>query len=383
MQQAKRLTLNGLTTPHMLFLIISLGMIAVSIYLTNHYYETYFPKNLGSGDSLCELSSFWGCAKASTSALGSIFHVPTSLFGIIVGLIGVAGSIFASEESEKFSKFIYFANAAGCVVLLLFSLIALKGLCPFCTVYYILSFAAAFLFYKFSNAHAFPELKHSVTYLLLTLVPSVLMYNYFVDTMKKQDSLSIQYVAQYKTLATPGDPAIESPYKIHMATEKFSDAALRISIFSDFECPFCKVVSDQMKPLIAAFPKQLNIQYMFYPLDNNCNPNVKSAFHQFACKAAYLAACDKKRFHSIHDIIFERQEELSFENLNKWEKELGLSNCFNNKEVQDVVQQTINAAEQFALKSTPTIIINGKKIEGTIPTVHLKAILKNILNETK
>lgn len=380
MQQAKRLTLNGLTTPHMLYLLISVGMIGVSIYLTNHFYEAHFPKNLSADNSLCEINSFWGCAKASTSALGSIFHVPTSLFGVIVGLIGVMGSIFSSEENEKFAKFVYFLNAAGCVVLLLFSLIALKGLCPFCTVYYILSFVAAFLFYKYSNARPFPEVKPLIIYFVVTLIPSFMMYNYFVDTQKQQSSLSIQYVDQYKNLATPGDPVTESPYKIHMSTKNFADAPLRITVFSDFECPFCKVVSDQMKPLIAAFPGKINIQYMFYPLDNNCNPNVKSMFHQFACKAAYLAACDKERFHEIHDIIFSRQKELSFENIGNWEKEFGLSGCFDNKDIQDAIQQTINAAEQFSLKSTPTIIINGKKIEGTIPTVHLKAILRNILD---
>jgi len=115
MQQAKRLTLNGLTTPHMLFILISVGMIGVSIYLTNHFYEAHFPKNLNADNSLCEINSFWGCAKASTSALGSILHIPTAFFGIIIGLIGFFGSIFSSEENEKFAKFVYFLNAAGCV----------------------------------------------------------------------------------------------------------------------------------------------------------------------------------------------------------------------------------------------------------------------------
>lgn len=383
MENSKRLTLNGLTIPHSIFLLLSLAMIGVSVYLTNHYYQIHFPKGFKTDHSLCEINAFWGCAKASTSALGSLFYVPTSLFGIIVGLIGLMGGIFPSETSEKFSKFVFSLNALACLILLIYSLVVLKGLCPFCTIYYILSFLAVFIFYKNSTTQPFPEAKPIIIYAIITLIPSVLMYNYYVKTMATQSNLSGQYISQYDTLATPGDPTIESPYKIYMSTDKFSDAPLRISIFSDFQCPFCKVVSNQMKPLIEEFKGKINIQYFFYPLDNACNPNIKSTFHKFACKAAYLAACDKKNFHTNHDIIFDRQEEFSFENISKWEKEFGLSGCFNNKEIQDAIRETISTASQYDLKSTPTIIINGKKIEGTIPTVHIKAILRKILKEGK
>lgn len=380
MQEPKRLTLNGLTTSHLIFILLSLVMIGVSIYLTDHFYQVHFPKSLGSENSLCEINSFWGCAKASTSILGSLWYVPTSLFGIIVGAIGVFNSIFPSEENERFTKLVYFLNAAACSVLLIFSLVVLKGLCPFCTVYYLLSYITAYMFYKYSDVRPFPEFKPLIIYFILTLIPSILMHNSYVDEMSRQESLTSQYVNQFNNLEILGDPVIESPYKIHMATENFKDAPLRLTVFSDFECPFCKAVSDQMKPLILAFEDEINIQYMFYPLDNNCNPNIKNVFHRFACKAAYLAACDIKNFHKNHDYIFERQKQLSFENISQWEKDLGLSGCFENKQIQDAIAQTINSAEQFALKSTPTLIINGRKIEGSIPTVHLKAILENILN---
>ena len=381
MQNSKRLTLNGLTGPHLIFILLCVAMIGVSVYLTKHFYQVHFPQNIQSEDTLCEISSFWGCAKASTSFLGSIFHVPTSFFGIIVGLVGIFGGIFASEENERFSKLVIYLNAIGCVILLTYSLIALHGLCPFCTVYYVLSFLAAFLFYKNSSVQPFPEVKPFLIYFIMTLVPGLFMFNYYLDNMKQQTSLSSQYVKQYQNLATPGDPITESPFKIHMGTKEFASAPLRITIFSDFECPFCKVVAEQMRPLINEFKDKINIQYMFYPLDNACNPNIKSSFHQHACKAAYLAACDKSQFATIHDVIFSRQEQLSFENLTLWEKEFGLSECFKNKQVQDEIMQTINAGNQYNLKSTPTMIVNGKKLEGSIPTIHLKAILNSLLEQ--
>jgi protein-disulfide isomerase len=41
----------------------------------------------------------------------------------------------------------------------------------------------------------------------------------------------------------------------------------------------------------------------------------------------------------------------------------------------------MNAATKFNLRSTPTIIINGKKIEGSIPTPQFFAIFDELLKK--
>lgn len=381
-QKSKRLTLNGLTTPNVIYILLSLGMIGVSIYLTKHFYTAHFPTGFGQ-DSLCSINEFWGCDKATFSTLGSIFNIPTAFFGIVIGLLGIIGNIFPSEQMEKTTKFFIFLNFAGCIVLFLYSLIALGSLCPFCTLYYVLSAIAAYMFFKYSSASAIPEIKPAILIAVLIIIPSLFMSNYFIGRQKAQSTLSSKYIDQYFTLGTPGDPAKSSEYYVYKSSENFNDAPLRLTLFSDFQCPFCKVVSEQMTSIIAEFKGKINIQYMFYPLDNACNPNIKGAFHSFACKAAYLAACDASQFAKVHDFIFEHQEELSFENITKWEKDFGLNNCFENKEIHEKIIQTINAGDQYAIKSTPTMILNGRKIEGTIPTVHLKAIMQEILKRAK
>lgn len=379
MDNKRTLTTNGLTTPNLIYIIISLGMIGVSIYLTNHFYETFFPKGFGGDDSLCEISSFWGCNKATTSVLGKIWNVPTSFFGIVIGIIGLIGAIFPSVQMEKTNKLVITVNAIGCVGLFLFSIFSLGGLCPMCSIYYLLSWSAAFLFWKYSDLNLGIDFKIISIYAVLFIIPSIFMHNYFVGKQDKQVLLSGQYIEQFKGLKDLGDPTIESPFKIHMSTDSFQSAPLRVSIFSDFECPFCKIVSTQIHDIVKAFKSHINVQYFFYPLDNACNPKITGSFHKYACMAAELAACAGDYFPSVHDAIFERQEQLSRDNLKSWEKEFGLSNCFTEQKYKDQIQQTMAAAPQFNLKSTPTIIINGKKIEGTIPTVHLKAILNNIL----
>jgi protein-disulfide isomerase/uncharacterized membrane protein len=379
--QNKTLTTNGLTMPQTINVLLSLGMIFVSVYLTSHFYDAYFPSGIESAsDSLCSGTGFWGCNKATTSALGHILYIPTSFFGIIIGLIGIIGAIFPSEKMEANNKLIIFVNALGCVGLLLYSLIVLSGLCQFCTVYYLLSFGCAYLYYKYSEVSAKPDPALSGFYALLIILPGIYMNSYFEGKQEKQNSLSTQYVQQFESLESLGDPVFESPYKINKATENFNEAPVRISIFSDFQCPFCQSVAKQIPELLKGFEDKINIQYYFYPLDMNCNPKVKRNMHPYACKASYLAACDTEKFHKIHDIIFERQNKLSSENLDLWQKEFGLTNCFDNNNIKDMIQRTMNAGDQYNLKSTPTIIINGKKIEGSIPTIHLRAIIKSLVD---
>src|SRR5690606_11581978 len=112
---------------------------------------------------------------------------------------------------------------------------------------------------------------------------------------------------------------------------------------------------------------KINIQYIFYPLDSKCNSNVKSRFHDNACDAAALAACDPKKFHEVHDEIFAKQAQLGSGALKEIESKYALQGCTDNKEVVNKVIEGINQGTKYNLKSTPTIIVNGKKIEGTIP----------------
>lgn len=188
-------------------------------------------------------------------------------------------------------------------------------------------------------------------------------------------------VEQFKGLPNLGAPSFESPFTLHKSTEKFADAKIQVTIFSDFECPFCKKVSDQFHEVIRGYEDHINVQYFFYPLDQSCNSNIKRAFHQYACAAAYTAACDATKFKEVHDAIFESQSSLSLDLLNKIEKNFQLKDCSTKDASKKMVRDMIDEAAKFNLTSTPTIIINGVKIEGSIPTSQIHAIFNHILEK--
>ncbi len=382
MNNKKTLTLNGLTLPNFIFVLISVAMIFVGAYLTNHYFDTLYPDGIGGASTLCNINDFWGCDKATQSSLATIMGMPTSIFGIIMGLIGVITGFVGNANLEKTTKTILFINLVFCAILFIYSLASLGGLCPMCTVYYVLSLAAYLMMHKYSELSFGIDMKTGAGFAALLIIPVIGFNVYLGQKTKEKASLSISYVDQFNSLKSYGDPAVESPYKIHMATKNFADAPIRISIFSDFQCPYCQKVADQVPQIINEFRDKVNIQYLFYPLDSSCNKAMKGSMHVHACHAAYLAACDKEKFAEVHDYIFEHQSEINRANIKSWTAKFGLSEkCFENKNVQDQIQQTLNAGEQYSLRSTPTIIINGKKLEGLVPFVHLKAILNSLLNK--
>jgi protein-disulfide isomerase/uncharacterized membrane protein len=381
MQPKKSLTLNGITGPNFLFIINAILMIGVSIYLTTHFYETLYPTKLGGAGSICDISRFLNCDAATYSKISNIAGVPISFFGIIVGLLFLFSSLMPSEALEKTSSAISKYNFIGCLVLFVYSLAVLGSLCPFCTLYYLLSLVACLLFWKYGINSWLAELKTTLFWGVILLIGSFLIYQTTVSKDDAKSKLNASIVEQYRKLPTIGEPDQESPYKIHVAVENFSESPIRLSVFSDFECPFCKVVADQMSEIVRRYPKIVSIQYFFFPLDSKCNSNVKSRFHANACDAAILAACDEGKFLEVHDEIFDNQGQLKGGLLSQLAKKHHLKDCLDNKEVLNKVISSINQGAKYNLKSTPTIILNGKKIEGSIPSTQFFAIFEDILSE--
>ncbi len=383
MEQKKSLTLNGISGLNFLFIMNAAAMIGVSIYLTSHFYDVLYPTKLGGASTLCNLSNYFNCDAATYSKISNIAGIPISFFGIIVGLLFLFSSLMPSPALEKTASAVSKFNFIGCVALFIFSIGALGSLCPFCTLYYALSGLAFYLLWKHGDNSWTPDLKVAGMWSVLLVGGAYFMYE---TTKGKEDhnlKLNASIVEQYKKLATIGEPDVESPYKIHMATKNFADAPIRISVFSDFQCPFCKVVAEQIPELIRRYPTQINVQYLFYPLDANCNSNVKAKMHPYACEAAYIAACDPAKFAEVHDEIFEMQDKIGDETLLELSKKHNLNGCNQNVDVKNKVIEAINQGTKYNLKSTPTIIVNGKKIEGTIPNRQFFAIFDDILANGK
>lgn len=136
-----------------------------------------------------------------------------------------------------------------------------------------------------------------------------------------------------------------------------------------------------MVPQIAShYQGKIDIQYFFYPLDNSCNPSMERPLHHYACQAAYAASCmPLNEFAKVHDDIFQNQEKFEAGFIEEFIRKNNLGKCVTDPKTKEKVVSIIKAADPFNIRSTPTFLINGVKIEGVISIDQMNAIFDEIL----
>ena len=157
-------------------------------------------------------------------------------------------------------------------------------------------------------------------------------------------------------------------------------APIKIKIFSSLTCPHCANFHINIVPEIKKkYVETGKVQLIFidFPLD------------QVAFNASKLLHClDKKKQLIFLDTIYKTQNKWTIgpsindinKNLKKIVENLGINStqfdkCLINEVVSDkILSNRIYATKKYSIESTPTIIINEKKFEGS-------ASFKNIEKE--
>ena len=163
------------------------------------------------------------------------------------------------------------------------------------------------------------------------------------------------------------------------------DAFVKIKVFSSLTCPHCanfhiKVVSEIKKEYIKSGKVQLI--FIDFPLD------------QAAFNASKLLHClDKKKQITFLDTIYETQnvwtngsniDDIN-NNLKKIVKNLGISSvqfdkCLIDEVISDkILNDRIEANKKYSINSTPTIIINEKKLEGSASFKNIKKKIEELI----
>ncbi|MBI5183015.1 MAG: thioredoxin domain-containing protein [Nitrospinae bacterium] len=166
------------------------------------------------------------------------------------------------------------------------------------------------------------------------------------------------------------------------------DARLIIIEFSDFECPFCKRSALDVKRVLSGYRDRIKLVFKNFPLHTECNNAIKADVHPNACKLAKMGECAfrQDRFWVMHDLIFNRQEEikkkgLDSEILNSFVEDAGLDNDLFNKCMSDdstslSIKEDTVWGNRLNISSTPTFIINGVMFSGSFKPSVLRRIIE-------
>ena len=162
-------------------------------------------------------------------------------------------------------------------------------------------------------------------------------------------------------------------------------AIVKIKVFSSLTCPHCanfhiKIVPEIKKEYVDTGKVQLI--FIDFPLD------------QGAFNASKLLHClDKKKQIAFLDIIYETQTKWTNasnlndinKNLKKIVKNLGISSvqfdkCLIDEDISDkILNGRIDASRKYSIDSTPTIVINEKKLEGSVSFKNIKKKIEKLI----
>lgn len=154
------------------------------------------------------------------------------------------------------------------------------------------------------------------------------------------------------------------------------NAAVQIVEFSDFECPFCSRAADVVHQIREKYGDKVRIVFRQFPLE--MHPNA-----QIAAQAS-LAANEQGKFWNFHDTLFKNQRALDRNALDGHAKQSGLDLAMFKKSLDDKkfeaqVKADMKLGEEVSVQGTPSMFINGKRVENPTDLATVTGIIDGLL----
>ncbi len=176
-------------------------------------------------------------------------------------------------------------------------------------------------------------------------------------------------------------------------TRGAKDAKVVVVNFDDFECPFCSRMHQTLFPeLLKEYGDRVEFIYKDYPL---------TEIHPWAVHAAVNADCladqNSEAYWDFADYIHANKQEVDkektpearFEALDKMTLLQGQKHNLDTAKLQacvkaqnqDAVRASMKEADGLGVNATPTLFINGRKIDGAVPIDEVRAALDSALQD--
>ena len=105
-----------------------------------------------------------------------------------------------------------------------------------------------------------------------------------------------------------------------------------------------------------------------YPLNSDCNPNVRTTLHPAACDAAVAVRLARahNRGEAMEEWLYTHQRDLNPASVRQAAREIGQVADFDARYATtlELVKGDIALGQQLHVNQTPTFFINGVKVDG-------------------
>jgi len=139
------------------------------------------------------------------------------------------------------------------------------------------------------------------------------------------------------------------------------ETLVEITVFSDFQCPYCAKIAPILEEVIRAKKTSAHLVFRHFPL----------SFHANAFDAAVFSQCANAqgKFLEFHNKLFTQGVSLERSSLWLITDELGLDrdimkSCVSDKKTETIIESDLQTARDIGVQGTPSIFINGKEYQG-------------------
>ena len=382
--------------------LVGLGASLSAAYV--HYQLLFDPRYL----SFCDVTSTISCTEVYLSRFGTVRGIPVAILGalwfVAAGLLSISGMTARPSVRESIPGYLFVLSTVALAVVLYLgyaSFVLLKAVCLMCLATY----AAVIGLFIVSGA---------ATKVPMTTLPRRAMNDLRVFAGSPLAiAIAVLFLAgaattlaffPRETIAASADgssPAATAPAVGPAPTEsqrsefeRWFVAQPRITLsvpsegakvlilkFNDFQCPPCRQSHINYMPIIKKFqaehPGAVRYALIDYPLESECNVAVFGGGpHPAACEAAAAVrlAREHGREEAMIDWIFANQAQLTPPLVRQAARDTGQVPDFDAKYAAtlDLVKKDVALGQQVGIKSTPTFLINGVKVEGALPAQYFE-----------
>ena len=340
----------------------------------------------GAYTSFCNVNTRVNCDMVLASSYGMLLGVPVALWALAT-YMALAALVLVRRrglgEVRTRATLLLVALATWSLVFSLYmaalAVFAVGAVCLLCSGLYLLNVVIAVLAWRLARV--------DTPAVLLTRQRMILGGVTIAAALAITGGLQLTFSSAAVSRLTPQDVEARNPkfYKWYTslpvaetlpAAEHVrgpADAAITIVEFSDFECGYCAKAFRDLRELERVQGHSLRVVFHHFPLDPDCHPHVPSPVHRSACQAAIAAECAARfgRFWDYHDRLFENQQRLDHDDLIATAADLGIDRaefaaCLDDPAARGRVVADAAAGAQLGVKSTPTLFINGRTVEGAL-----------------
>lgn len=160
------------------------------------------------------------------------------------------------------------------------------------------------------------------------------------------------------------------------------ESAVRVFIFADFQCPYCKVFWTVLRSVMKEYGDR--VQFVF--------KNLPLSIHDQANEASLAAYCadEQGKFWEYGDRLFAKQDDWANSQddalLKSYATGLGMNigqfnTCLADKKYQTKIDSIATQASDFGISGTPAIFVNNQFKNGVIDVNNLRDLIETQLHK--